>query len=476
MTGNPYAARVSTALPGFVISTNSRSATPPRSEAIPHKAKPRSSWISTVNVLGLSSKQRMSNSTLSLTKQVYRDRPLGFHWSMNYELLEPLDISPAKNDAELACRNAIISELLIAAETGQSVSYSRRKNFYSEAHRYLGTEYTYARVIRAVDDLADAGLVMLCNAPPGLKGWQSTMRARPALLEAVGRQDLGLRFDPHELIRLKDDAKRYLDYADTEFTRQARRDQAAANEMYEAVDIRVDADDVEWSDSRIISLDDAFMIPAKKRCYRVFSRGSFALGGRSYGGFWQSLSKDRRKQLTINGSPVQSHDYSQLHPRILYAERGLSLDGDAYEVPGYERDMIKMAFNTIVNADTTQSAMWAVADSMFDPLPTELKGEEREAAKAIRDQAVAGQIKNAGKLLTAIKKHHDPIKDAFGSGAGLRLQRIDSEMAAYVTRRAVQYGVVALPVHDEFIARQGRDADLVKGWMHEAFERTVFHA
>jgi hypothetical protein len=372
---------------------------------------------------------------------------------MNDELLEPLDLPPVKSDADLSCRNAIVSELLIAAETGQSVSYSRRKNFYSEAHRYLGTSYTYARVIRAVDELADAGLVMLCNAPPGLKGWQSTMRAQPALLEAVGRQDLGLRFDPHELIRLRDDAKRYLDYADDEFTRQARRDQAAANEMYESVDIRVDADDVEWSDSRILLLDDAFVIPARKQCHRVFSRGTFAMGGRSYGGFWQNLSKDRRKQLTINGSPVASHDYSQLHPRLLYAERDLSLDGDAYDVPGHDRSTVKVAFNVLINAESRESAMGAVADKLGG----------------------SSHRKVANKLLDAIAARHAPIADALHSGAGLRLQRIDSDMAAYVTRKAVKEGIVALPVHDEFIVRRGRDADLVQGWMHEAFERTVYH-
>jgi hypothetical protein len=386
--------------------------------------------------------------------QVYRDRPLGFHWTINDELLESLDLPAVKNNADSSCRNAIVSELLIAAESGQSVSYSRRKNFYSEAHRYLGTAYTYTRVLRAVDELADAGLVMLCNAPPGVKGRQSTMRARPSLLEAVGRQDLGLRFDPHELIRLKDDDKRYLDYADNEFTRQARREQAAANEMYEAVDIRVDADDVEWSDSRIISLDDAFIIPAKKRCYRVFSRGSFALGGRSYGGFWQNLSKDRRRQLTINGSPVASHDYSQLHPRILYAERGLSIDGDAYDVPGHGRSTVKVAFNVVINAENRRSAVGAVADRLGG----------------------ASHYEAANKLLDAITARHAPIADALHSGAGLRLQRIDSDMAAYVTRKAVKEGIVALPVHDEFIVRQGRDADLVQAWMHEAFERTIYHA
>ena len=37
-----------------------------------------------------------------------------------------------------------------------------------------------------------------------------------------------------------------------------------------------------------------------KEYYRVFNDGSFELGGRFYGSWWVSLSKDIRKYITIN--------------------------------------------------------------------------------------------------------------------------------------------------------------------------------
>jgi hypothetical protein len=53
----------------------------------------------------------------------------------------------------------------------------------------------------------------------------------------------------------------------------------------------------------------------------------------------------------------------------------------------------------------------------------------------------------------------------------LRLQRIDSDMAAFVAKKATREGIVALPVHDEFIAPKGRAIDRVKELMMEAFDR-----
>jgi len=39
------------------------------------------------------------------------------------------------------------------------------------------------------------------------------------------------------------------------------------------------------------------------RLYRVFNNGSFDLGGRFYGGWWQRIPRDDRPYITINGQP-----------------------------------------------------------------------------------------------------------------------------------------------------------------------------
>ena len=95
----------------------------------------------------------------------------------------------------------------------------------------------------------------------------------------------------------------------------------------------------------------------------MFSRGSWSLGGRLYG-WWQSIPKVLRGRLTINGSPVLEPDYSQMHAAILYAQRGLKLEGDAYETGDYPRQHGKVAFNVGLNARTPGGATMAIADAL----------------------------------------------------------------------------------------------------------------
>ena len=48
-------------------------------------------------------------------------------------------------------------------------------------------------------------------------------------------------------------------------------------------------------------------------------------------------------------------DYPQLHPTLLYATAGKPMRGDPYDLPDWPRDLVKLAFNTLVNADTRKA-------------------------------------------------------------------------------------------------------------------------
>ena len=64
-----------------------------------------------------------------------------------------------------------------------------------------------------------------------------------------------------------------------------------------------------------------------------------------------------------------------------------------------------------------------------------------------------------------IEAKHIPIAHMFGSGAGLRLMRRDSDMTERLLLRLVKRGVVVLPIHDSYIV-PNRVAD--KGQLMEA--------
>ena len=57
-------------------------------------------------------------------------------------------------------------------------------------------------------------------------------------------------------------------------------------------------------------------------------------------------------------------------------------------------------------------------------------------------------------------KKHQPIADKFFTGQGLRLQRIDSEIAEYVMLHFAKHDMPILPLHDSFLIRFGYEESL----------------
>jgi hypothetical protein len=92
----------------------------------------------------------------------------------------------------------------------------------------------------------------------------------------------------------------------------------------------------------------------------VFNRSSFHKGGRLYG-WWQSLSSVDRKYILLNGEPVLEPDYAQIHAQIIYALKGISLIGDAYETGEFPRAWGKKAFNIGINAKNKLGAIAAIS-------------------------------------------------------------------------------------------------------------------
>ena len=170
---------------------------------------------------------------------------------------------------------------------------------------------------------------------------------------------------------------------------------------------------------------------AKATLCRIFNRGSFELGGRFYGGWWINVPSDVRPQIQIEGEPVVELDYSQFHATLLYAAGGRDLEYDAYELAGWPREVSKAAFQTMVNAETPLQTLRAVAQQIGG----------------------ADAFPQARKLIEGIEERNAQIAASFGSGAGLRLQRVDSDLAETVMLEMMEQGFVVLPVHDSFIVK-----------------------
>ena len=184
---------------------------------------------------------------------------------------------------------------------------------------------------------------------------------------------------------------------------------------------------------------------SRRTIYRVFSNGTFEDGGRFYGGWWQGIPKRYRPYITINGKQTVEVDYSAMHPTILYSELGLEMPDDPYEIGVSSREVVKRTFNALINAKGTNIKR----DDGFS---------EDEAGMSWKE------------FLKVVKNHFSEFKSYFGTGYGLKLQRMDSDIAEAVMLKFAESGVPILPLHDSFIVHYGYESELQQV-MQEEFEK-----
>jgi hypothetical protein len=161
---------------------------------------------------------------------------------------------------------------------------------------------------------------------------------------------------------------------------------------------------------------------------RIFSQGSFSKGGRYYSQI-QNLRSETRPYIYLNDEPTIEIDYSSFHPALLYSTINKTIpDGDAYVIEGFSRDEVKTAFNVMLNrTGKVSSAYESVMEYVCDD-------EER-----------------AKRLVTAILFKHHEIRDSFNTGAGLELQRKDSDIVTKLLTYFVDNNIPIVTVHDSAI-------------------------
>tara|TARA_B110000259_G_C13947482_1_gene375362 strand:- start:37 stop:1158 length:1122 start_codon:yes stop_codon:yes gene_type:complete len=247
-----------------------------------------------------------------------------------------------------------------------------------------------------------------------------------------------------------------VDYEDTEQTNQMRDNLHSINALLDSRWIDLEVSDkvyeeiAEETEKKKNRSDIDFN---RKLLKRVFNNNSFEDGGRFYHGWWQEISKEYRKNITIDGKRTVEVDYSSIHFRILYAEQGIDIgDKDPYIIEGYEdrRDEIKLALNIILNAETKNKAIYAIFN--HDDIDIDKK--------------------TAKDIYKKLEEEHPKIKQYFGSGRGIKLQYKDSQIAEQVMLNLARDNIVCLPVHDSFIVRLSHQIDLHEE-MDKAFKDIV---
>ena len=182
-----------------------------------------------------------------------------------------------------------------------------------------------------------------------------------------------------------------------------------------------------------------------KHVRRIFYRGSWALGGRYHGGFWQQISGEMRKKILINDFRTVELDFSGLHINIAYALEGHSLDfQDPYELP------------LLLSNDKQEQRKWvkSLVLMAFNA------ASERKAFQAFRNEQQIGSLEKGFRdsqlqiLLQAFKEKHIQIHQYLCTDKGVEFMNIDGRIASKVINHFTNKEEPILCVHDSFICRE----------------------
>ena len=203
---------------------------------------------------------------------------------------------------------------------------------------------------------------------------------------------------------------------------------------------------------------------SRKFVRRIFSRSNWEMNGRFYGGFWQQIGKEFRKQIVIDGSPTIEVDYKGLHISILCAIKGKLDIGDPYDLgviilPNTnlieQRNLVKSLVLTALNAKSPKSAFAAFRSSQTSGSFT-----KKLSNKQLID------------LLQAFIEKHPYLEDDLCSDKGIELMYLDSQITSYIINKFTNLNKPVLSVHDSYIVKS-RDTELLKATMKEATIKLV---
>ena len=373
-----------------------------------------------------------------------------------------------------------LSKKLLAAHASHksaSVRISRDKNRY-KAGRYVPKGITYTVAIESVLDLMEIlGYVEMTNrghySRDTGQGDQTRYRLTDALLKhfevvssTLPKQLVGFEHtDPivvqvatERRMKWKNGKQKFItvkvrkEYTDNEQTLEWKDNLTIINGCIKRHWVDLYLTDERWAklNKQLIREKDHDYSPIqlhRATLRRVFNSTSFDEGGRFYGAWWHNIPSAYRAYITIDGKFTDEFDYGRLHPTILYADKGIVLEEDAYDIGiGREhRDIVKQSFNAMVQAK-----------SKLTTPPTTVNWERTGISWKV--------------LRKLILDKHEPINDSFFCGMGNRLQFRDSQLAERIMLYFAERNAPVLPVHDSFIITRGLYSELVNA-MHEEFEK-----
>jgi len=341
------------------------------------------------------------------------------------------------------------------------IGYSRNSNDYKPESAYNVLGLSYKILIHLVDTMKDNGYIIhhtgyfdrdtKCGKSSRMKASDSLIELIDSLPETMAKIDNEILSARHgSYITLKDANKKFVEYYETDLTKEWNDLMISYNKLIAKSRLRVSVD----TDSTI-NYDNITV-------RRVFNDDSFGLGGRYYGGWWQNIKRGYRRHITINGDSSVEIDYKSFHLVLAYSMVGIDyfveIDDDPYLIDheglGEEyRDLVKKVTLTAFNSQSRDKAI-----------------------KSIHSEINKGEIKRhpsikISQIISLCEKKHHRIADMFYSDVGKLLQYNDSMVAQNIIKYFTEKNILILCVHDSFLC-QNQYKEELKDYMENVILNT----
>ena len=353
---------------------------------------------------------------------------------------------------------------------------ARSANAYAPTSRYNGLKVSF-KIVQLIDGLVELGyLDFIAGSNDRVyDGWNSfTSRIRPShILKVEFSKCNAEQFDifkhksktavilsdfdtdiEGKLIRRRGKRLRpLLEYEDTDETQRMELMLYAYNSLLQKTYI-----DIATLDKTYIERETKLgkqRVPINqnnKFVSRIFSRGSWKNNGWFYGGFWQQLESNYRKDIFINNKPTIEVDYKGIHPSILSINKGkafIDYELDDEILPGLNKKQQTKALKLLV----------------LTALSTSSKQQAYKSFRASSD--LPFNDRELSKLINGFTELNPHLADELFTDQIVNLMYQDSLITEYVIRKFTYSDLPILSVHDAFIVPYDQVLNLKK-YMSEA--------
>ena len=349
------------------------------------------------------------------------------------------------------------------------IFYSRDRGYYKKSKKYNPNGISFRPLVYLVDNLKEHGWINHIIGrydKENEEGKRSRMCPSKKLIQIFDEFKITTKHlyrKQMDCIRLKDTKKKFKEYEDNSVTCSMRAKLHAYNNLLHRTNIKL---------TRNKKVSNYLEVKPtnfnNKEYYRIFNDGSFELGGRFYGPWWVTLSKDIRKYITINNNKTVELDYSSLNIHLLYSEEGLNYydlndkTADPYTLKGVnknERDINKLIITIALNITDKSKFVYAVKGG--------IKGDN-DKNYSLGNKKLLG-VPNAKEIWRRIRlfeKENSLIKHHLFTGVGKRLQFKDSCIAESIIESMVNNNIPILAIHDSFIVQHRDKSNLYKSMDH----------